>query len=176
MKVSTESMSASASSSLAATAAAMMTDRLATRFVDGTATSPLRRWLFPENGKGVGACDEDGGEEEEVVEGRKVGDARTWSIAAAARGALFYYRVAFGWRLCDVPVRYDLGATRQRFYRLLSIGLRACDLWLGRQRGGIGVWARVVAAVRARTRRQRKVCDASPRRDREEQKEESMEK
>ena len=84
MKVSTESMSASASSSLAATAAAMMTDRLATRFVDGTATSPLRRWLFPENGKGVGACDE-----EEVVEGRKVGDARTWSIAAAARGALF---------------------------------------------------------------------------------------
>jgi hypothetical protein len=87
MKVSTESMSASASSSLVATAAAMTTDRLATRFADGTATCPLRRWLFPKNGKGVGACDEDGGEEE--VEGRKVGDARTWSIAAAARGALF---------------------------------------------------------------------------------------
>ena len=95
MKVSTESMSASASSSLAATGAApaaAITDLLTAQFADGAATaetSPLRRLLFPENGKGVGACDEDGGEEEEVVEGRKVGDARTWSIAAAARGALF---------------------------------------------------------------------------------------
>jgi len=67
--------------------AAAITDLLTAQFADGAATaetSPLRRLLFPENGKGVGACDE-----EEVVEGRKVGDARTWSIAAPARGALF---------------------------------------------------------------------------------------
>lgn len=80
MKVSTESMSASASSSLAAAGAAAaapaaaITDRLATRLACGTATSPPRRWLFPESRNG--ACNEDGGEEVEV-EGRKAGDART---------------------------------------------------------------------------------------------------
>lgn len=77
-------MSASASSSLAAAGAAAaapaaaITDRLATRLACGTAISPPRRWLFPEsrNGAGAGACDEDGGEGEEV-EGRKAEDART---------------------------------------------------------------------------------------------------
>lgn len=74
-------MSASASSSLAAAGAAAaapaaaITDRLATRLACGTATSPLRRWLFPESGNGAGACDDDDGGEE--VEGRKAGDART---------------------------------------------------------------------------------------------------
>lgn len=157
MKVSTESMSASASSSLAAAAAAAMTtpDCLATRFADGAAASPPRRWLFPENGECVGACDED-----EEVEGRKVGDARTWSIAAPARGALFFF---IGWRLVGVCVMclcVMIWAGRRRrdrnapaiapvFFRLVSGPAVICG-WEGR-REGLGVWARVVAAVRART-------------------------
>ena len=100
MKVSTESMSASASSSLAAPSAAI-TERLAApRRGDADAangTSPPRRWLpLPKDAEGAGACDEDDGEEEEVVEGRKVGDARTWSIAAALcfyRGGVWSVRV-----------------------------------------------------------------------------------
>jgi hypothetical protein len=54
----TESMRASASSSLAAgiVPAAAITDRLTPR-------CPTRRWMFlPKDAEGVGACDEEGGE------------------------------------------------------------------------------------------------------------------
>jgi hypothetical protein len=70
MNVSTESMSASASSSLAAgiAPAAAITDCLAPP--EATRTPPPCRWRFlPKDAERVGACDEEG----EAMEG----DART---------------------------------------------------------------------------------------------------
>jgi hypothetical protein len=98
MKVSTESMSASASSSFAAGTAAAITGRLTAQCGDAAVRAPPLRWFLPKDAHGGSVCDGGVGEEVEV-EGRKLGEARARSISAGAVGMLCFFRdrVAFGW-------------------------------------------------------------------------------
>jgi hypothetical protein len=145
-------MRASASSSLAAgaAAAAAITERLAAPRCgagDAAAVKDTGRWLpLPKDAKGAGACDEGGGEEEEEVEGRNVGDARTWSSILAAARALFLSWVAFCWcsrrRLPDNVLVSSSDSLV--FFRLVFWGWEG--LW-EEGLGGGGVRASSVAAV-----------------------------
>ena len=120
MNVSTESMSASASSSFAAgtAPAAAITDLLlaaqrwpATGEETETNPPPRRYWLLPKVGEDGACCGE--GEAAEV-EGRKVGEARVRSIAAAAAAAatcVFVYPVASVWLVGVVSVSANVTVT-----------------------------------------------------------------
>ena len=100
MNVSTESISASASSSFAAgtaAAAPAITGRLTVQFGDATVRLPPVRWLLPKDADGGSVCDDGVGEEE--VEGRKAGEARARSISASM---LVRFSLKIGWRLVGV--------------------------------------------------------------------------
>jgi hypothetical protein len=97
MKVSTESMSASASSSFAAgtaAAAAAITGRLTVKCRDAAVRAPPLRWFLPKDAHGGSVCDDGVGEEE--VEGRKLGEARARSISASAVGMLCFFQRSGG--------------------------------------------------------------------------------